>query len=340
MAEQRSLFSGKHKADGTWVNQLGKMVGQSVYERFLICSAPEVRVTSGGVRQFMTVELGDKTGRIKLFVWSMPPGEEKRSQAILEQGKVYALTALVREYKGKLQLSINNWEDFVGRGKPFECAMIGESGEGDYFEEDFCMIPSDWAALPVADMWQDIRRVIDEMKNAGYRELILAVLEEEGLASAFKKWPAAKFHHHAFFGGLLQHVHEMILSARATIAHNPGLNADLLFAGIILHDIGKIQEYRLGQQIEYVEEAGLLGHMVIAIQMIERTIKYHNDKIKNLGADDLRNLYHLILSHHGPTAEGFGSAIDPQLPEAIALYHLDQLSAKTNAAWQEMKRKQ
>lgn len=332
MNDKSSQFTGKHKLDGTWVKELGAKIGLSVYERFAVCEKPAAGKTAKG-DAFVTVELGDKTGHVKLKVWSVPRYEVEKTLARFEMGRVYVFEAQVREYKGRAELHMN-WPP-NGAGWPWLCEAT------DYFEQDFCDVSSDRTTVPIPEMLEYVRRTIETIKHEGYR-LILSRMFTPELKEKFARWPAAKKFHHACIGGLLQHVFEMLKMAETVVALNPKLNADLLRTAIILHDIGKLDEYTLGMQIGYNEDAFSVGHMVIAVKRIMFAVMSQALQKADEGKDivalfgenekDLTALEHLILSHHGPVELGHGSPVSPRTPEAVALYHLDLLSSKVNEA--------
>ena len=322
MNEKTSQFTGKHKLDGTWVSELEKKVGLSVYERFAVCDKPTSSATKKG-DAFLTVELGDKTGHVKLKIWNVPRYETDKALAHFEQGKVYVFEAQVHEYKERAELHMN-WPT-NGCCLPWRCLETG------FVMEDFCDVPSNRTTMPIPDMVRYLRGVIAGIKHDGYRRILGYAFSEERLA-IFSQWPAARKHHHACIGGLLQHVYEMLKLTDVLIDLNPELNADLLRAGVIFHDIGKLQEYTLGMHVGANDDAFAVGHMALAIkELVYWQMKAALEKVM-IEEKDMVALEHLILSHHGPVALGFGSAVNPKTPEAVALYRLDELSAQVNGA--------
>jgi 3'-5' exoribonuclease len=128
--------------------------------------------------------------------------------------------------------------------------------------------------------------------------------------------------HHAYIGGLLEHVVSLMGLACGIAAHYPELDSDLLLTGVVLHDIGKVDELRYTRGIDYSDEGRLLGHITIGTGLVR-------DKIKNIPgfpAPLATLVQHLILSHHG--SYEFGSPALPQFPEAIALHFIDDLDSK------------
>jgi 3'-5' exoribonuclease len=131
--------------------------------------------------------------------------------------------------------------------------------------------------------------------------------------------------HHAYIGGLLEHVVSLIGLACGVAAHYPELDKDLLLAGVVLHDIGKIDELRYVRGIDYSDEGRLLGHISIGAALVHDKIK----AIPGFPAPLATLVHHLILSHHG--SYEFGSPALPQIPEAVALHFVDDLDSKMGA---------
>jgi 3'-5' exoribonuclease len=149
-----------------------------------------------------------------------------------------------------------------------------------------------------------------------------ALLNDEDVAARYRRAPAAKQIHHAFLGGLLEHVLSVCALARLTAAHYPNVDADLLLTGVVLHDIGKIYELNYERGFSYSGAGQLLGHITIALRMV-------GDKLRGLPdfPEPLRTLVeHMILSHHGRLE--FGSPKLPLFPEAVLLHYLDDLDSK------------
>ena len=163
------------------------------------------------------------------------------------------------------------------------------------------------------------------MKNPWLKRLLESVVEDPAIAPRLKRAPAAMTMHHAFLGGLLEHIVSLIGLGRVVVAHYPELDADLLLAGVVLHDIGKIDELSYDARSDYTTAGRLLGHITIGTLLVR-------EKIKAIGGfpEPLAILIeHLILSHHG-TYE-FGSPSLPQTREAIALHFLDDMDSKMAA---------
>lgn len=173
-----------------------------------------------------------------------------------------------------------------------------------------------------AEMLAELRQVVSAMGNPHLRALIEAFLSDAEIMRLYAKAPAAKFMHHAFFGGLIEHVLSVCGLCRLIAGHYPDVDLDLLITGAFLHDIGKIYELSYERSFGYTSDGQLLGHIVIGLRMIE-------EKLKGLPEfpPKLRALVeHLVLSHHGELE--FGSPKLPMFREALLLHYLDDLDAK------------
>jgi 3'-5' exoribonuclease len=159
-----------------------------------------------------------------------------------------------------------------------------------------------------------------------------ALLADTELAQAYREAPAARQLHHAWLGGLLEHVVSLLGLADRVAAHYPLLDRDLLVTGVILHDIGKIRELEWETGFDYTIEGVLLGHIQMGVNLVEKTIAGLPDF-----PDRLRTLVlHMVLSHHGKLE--FGSPKLPMIPEALVLNFLDDLDAKMQAVSSEFEK--
>jgi 3'-5' exoribonuclease len=171
-------------------------------------------------------------------------------------------------------------------------------------------------------MWRELRDLVTSMTNQHLKGLLNSLLDDEDIGWRFKLAPAAKSIHHAYLGGLIEHVLSVGALARMAATHYPDVDLDLLLAGVVLHDIGKIYELSYDRGFGYTSEGQLLGHMMLALRMI-------GDKVANLAdfPKPLRSLVeHMIVSHHGQLE--FGSPKVPLFQEALLLHYLDDLDSK------------
>jgi 3'-5' exoribonuclease len=145
------------------------------------------------------------------------------------------------------------------------------------------------------------------------------------IAERYRNAPAAKSLHHAYIGGLLDHVVSLFRSCDLVCRNYPQVNRDLLLAGAFLHDIGKIHELTYNRSFSYTTRGQLLGHMIIELEMLQAKI----EKLPGFPPELKTLLEHLIISHHGEYE--FGSPKLPMFPEALVLHYLDDLDSKVEA---------
>ncbi len=172
------------------------------------------------------------------------------------------------------------------------------------------------------EMWAELQAHIRDVGNPHLRKLLEVIFEDPRIAAAYKIAPAAKVVHHAYLSGLLEHVLSICQLAKLTAPHYPGTDLDLLLAGAMLHDIGKIDELTYHRGFGYSSDGQLLGHITMGVRLVEdklRQVPDFPEKLRNL-------LEHMILSHHGELE--FGSPKAPMFPEALLLHHLDNLDSK------------
>ncbi len=181
----------------------------------------------------------------------------------------------------------------------------------------------------IGQMCGRLQEVLGSIQNRHLGALVQAYLDDDNLMSRFCKAPAAMSFHHAFIGGLLEHTLNAIEVADALCPFYPGLNRDVVIAGIFLHDIAKTWELCYDCAFGYTDGGQLVGHIVKSAMWVEQKAK---DAEKVLGEAVPQELIdvmqHIILSHHGETSLGFGSARNPLTPEAIAVHMIENMDAK------------
>jgi 3'-5' exoribonuclease len=182
----------------------------------------------------------------------------------------------------------------------------------------------------VDKMDRELRGYVHEFRNTHLKRLVLSFLDDPQIGPAFRTAPAAKRLHHAWLGGLLEHVLHLVRVCRAIVPFYPEVDPDLLITGAILHDIGKVRELSWKSSFNYTLEGQLIGHISIAQGMLQERIAALNAEAATEAGhfpDKLRVLLeHMILAHHGKLE--FGSPKLPMTPEAMLLSALDDLEAK------------
>ena len=209
----------------------------------------------------------------------------------------------VAKYQGKYQITVTK----------MRAAAESEVERGDF-------VPT--TQFDVEAMWGELLGYVAEFQNVDLARLVMAFLADEEIGAAFREAPAAKMLHHAWLGGLLEHVLLLVRVCRATAPFYPEVDCDLLVTGAILHDIGKVRELSWKSTFSYTVEGQMIGHISIAQGMLR-------EKVKEIAPfpERLRVLVeHMILSHHGRYE--FGSPKLPMTAEAVLLSALDDLEAK------------
>jgi 3'-5' exoribonuclease len=275
--------------------------GQALTAHFLVLEK-EIRTSPRTGTSWLQLELGDRTGSISAKMWDNFAALEKT----FEQDDVVQVRARVKVYNGQKELTLE---------------QIVPAAERDYDLGDF--LPH--TKHDIEKLYAELRASIAAMKNPWLKQLLASVAEDPALGSKIKRAPAAMVMHHAFIGGLLEHIVSLIGLGKKVAEHYPELDGDLLLAGIVLHDIGKVEELRYARAIDYTTEGRLLGHIMIGAQMVREKIR----AIPQFPAPLAVLVEHLILSHHG--SHEFGSPSLPQTREAVALHFLDDMDSKMAA---------
>jgi 3'-5' exoribonuclease len=291
------------------VADLAKFENQAVVAFFAVTFKQLRSRKDGG--QYMAVTLGDSTGQIESRMWD----NFADIAAAFEEGDVVKVRAEVCRYNGRLQLNLEKLRPATA--EEFELA--------DY-------VPH--TRKDVGELWSALVRSVDSFSDPWLQALVRSFIDDPAFAAAFREAPAAKSLHHAWLGGLLEHVVSLLGICGLAAAHYPEINRDLLLTGVILHDVGKLEELRWGTSFEYTLAGQLVGHITMGIAMIEK-------KLATLPGfpPELRLLVeHMVLSHHGKLE--FGSPKVPMIAEAVLLHYLDDLDAKMHTMRSEFDRHQ
>jgi len=274
--------------------------GDTVQETFLVRDK-QLRTQRDGAF-YLDIELVDRTGVAPSKFWN---ATRELFEAFAPDDFV-AVKARAESYRGKLQLVVTD----VRR---VEAASV------DITE----FLPSTTKSVP--GLLARVREIVKGMQDARLKALLEAFLADPEFVRGFQRVPAGVSIHHACLGGLLEHTVAVANLALRLTEGYPNLNRDLLVAGALLHDIGKIESFAYERGFRYTDAGGLIGHLSIGASLVERKAA----GIEAFPRPLLEHLLHLILSHHG--AYEFGSPVLPATAEAIALHYLDNLDAKLAA---------
>ena len=251
---------------------------------------------------YLIIDLVDRSGHMKAVAWD----NVKTMNEAFTAGDYVEVKGNVVEYRGALQVVVQK---------------LDRIDPADVDARDF---------LPATE--RDVDQMLDRLvlmtqgvKNPYLSKLLAAFFGDKDFVDRFKVAPAAKRMHHAYLGGLLEHTLSVARLIQAVADHYKGIDSDLLLAGGILHDIGKVHEFSYETHIDYSDAGRLLNHIVIGVEMLEKNIAGIEGFPENLAL----LLKHMIVSHHG--TRDFGSPEPPKTLEAVILYYLDELDAKVTA---------
>jgi len=255
---------------------------------------------------YLFLELGDASGRIQATVWD----NAAEIHNLLKAGDIVRISGKAMTYNQALRISVDHIHPVT-------------EADGVSREQFLPATQADMQKLTA-----DLKKTIASLKNGDLKNLAEAVFGDRQWLDLFLKAPGGKLWHHACIGGLLEHTMSVVRICETMAGLYPSVNRDLLIIGALLHDIGKIEEYRYDQgYIDYSDEGRLLGHISIGAQRIRSIIE--QIEIKQGFPRELKHLVlHLILSHQGKLEHG--SPVLPATLEAMILYYADEMDAKAN----------
>ncbi len=273
---------------------------QSITTFFLVCEK-EIRQTQTG-KAYLRLKLGDRTGTIDATMW------ERFEQAAptFERDDFLKVQAHVELYRGNNQLKLMQ----------IRRAENGEVEPSDYYPH---------TTEDIEKLSGALRAEVESIANPWLQKLVRSVVEDAQVAPQLKRAPAAKMMHHAFVGGLLEHMVSLCGLCRAVAARYAEVDCDLLMTGAILHDVGKTLELTYDRSFGYSDEGQLLGHILIAYELVSKKA----DAIENFPPQLKCLVQHMLISHHGQYE--FGSPKLPMFREAVLLHMLDDLDSKMGA---------
>lgn len=273
---------------------------QNITTFFLVCEK-EIRSTREG-KPYLRLELGDRSGTIEARMWDQFETAAKG----INRDDFVKVQARVEIYKNRPQLSVMQ----VRLAKPEEIDL------GDFLPQ---------TKADVAKLYAQLLEFAVSIGNPWLKKLTTGILNDPAIAARYQRAPAAKVMHHAYLGGLLEHVVSLCGLAKQVAAHYPEVDLDLLLTAAILHDVGKLDELCYERAIGYTVEGQLLGHIVMEIETVLRAI----NAIEGFPPNLKTVVQHLLISHHGEYE--FGSPKLPMIREALVFHYLDDLDSKLAA---------
>ena len=268
---------------------------------FFLVHEKELRNTREG-KAYLRLELGDRSGTIEARMWDQFEGAAKD----INRDDFVKVQARVELYRNRPQLAVLQ----VRLARPDEIEL------SDYLPH---------TKGDVEKMWAELRSHAESISNPWLKKLVLGVVSEPETVRCYKRAPAAKTMHHAYLGGLLEHVLSLCGMARHVAAHYPELDLDLLLTAAILHDVGKLDELCYERSIGYTTTGLLLGHIVMEVETVSKAM----DRIEGFPPALKTVVQHMLVSHHGQYE--FGSPKVPMIREALVFHYLDDLDSKLAA---------
>jgi 3'-5' exoribonuclease len=280
--------------------------GQLIDDQVFLIRSKDLRTTTNGSLYIHAI-LVDRSGEVPARAWQ---ANESMFNALPEGGLI-RLKGRTESYKGNNQFII----DAI---RPIDPEILVDMAE---------FLPT--TTLDVDAMWRRLTEILSGIKHPAIAALVAEFLQDEKLAAAFRRSPAALALHHAYLGGLLEHTLQLLEVALRVIPLYPKLNLDLVLAGLFVHDIGKTCELASDTSISYTDDGQLLGHIFIAANWIDQKADAVARKTGQPFPTKIRwALQHIVLSHHGRYE--FGSPKLPAFAEAAAIHYLDNLDAKVH----------
>jgi 3'-5' exoribonuclease len=283
-----------------FISQCSQQENKIITSSFVVASK-QVKAKKNG-EPYLALILADRSGQIEAKMW------DNVDEFILafEQDDFLKVKGLVNKYKNRFQLTIHK---------------LRRMDEGDIDFTDY--LPK--TTKDIGELWRTLTEFVATFQNPHLKSLVELFIADPEIAERYRSAPAAKTLHHAYIGGLLDHVVSLFRSCDLMSRNYPQVNRDLLLTGAFLHDIGKIQELTYNRAFSYSTRGQLLGHMIIELEMLQAKLA----KLPGFPEELKTLLEHMIISHHGQY--DFGSPKLPMFSEALMLHYLDDLDSKMEA---------
>ncbi len=289
-----------------YIADLASFEEGKLFNSFFLVLGKQHRTTQTN-KPYLNLTFCDKTGQLEGRIWD--PADPRIGKDF-DRGDVVKVRGCISRFNDRLQMKVEQLRK----------AAAGEVDKSDLMPSTTCDVEALWAQL---------QGFVESFTEPHLKLLLTTILADPQIAGPFREAPAAKQLHHAWLGGLLEHVLSLLTLADRVAPHYPILQRDLLLTGVILHDIGKLRELSWDIGFEYTIEGSLLGHIQIGSALAERTM----DSLPDFPPRLKMLVLHMILSHHGKLE--FGSPKLPMIPEALVLNFIDDLDAKMQAMQSE-----
>ena len=281
-----------------YIAEAARFENQVITSSFVVVSKQAKPKKSGEI--YLSLVLADRTGHLDAKMWDNVADHIN----CFEQDDFVKVRGLINKFNGRFQLTMHKVRSLEDAEIEFE----------DYLPR---------TSKDINALWHALGEFVASFQDQHLKGLLELFMADPRIEHAYKNAPAAKSLHHAFLGGLLEHVVSLFQVCDLACRNYPDMiNRDLLLTGAFLHDVGKIHELTFSRSFGYTTRGQLLGHMIIELEMLQQKLAElpgFPDEYKTL-------LEHMIISHHGK--HEFGSPKMPMFPEAMMLHYLDDLDSK------------
>jgi len=250
---------------------------------------------------FLLFQFSDRTGQINGVLWD----ERLATDAVVTSGDLAFVQGDVQTYQNTRQIRVRR----------IELADPAAYDLSEFLPRSQCDVEA---------LWQRVLTRIDAVEDAFLKRLYHDLFDDPAFAARYRMAPAGKGWHHAYVGGLLEHAVSMLEIAAVLERQHPAMNADLVTGGVLLHDVGKIDELALRSHIEYTLSGRLVGHLVQGCMLVGRAM----DRIEGFPEELRLRLLHILVSHHG--ALDRGSPKVPMTLEAVVVHLIDHLDSQAH----------
>jgi 3'-5' exoribonuclease len=284
-----------------YIAEAARFENQVITSSFVVVSKQAKPKKSGEL--YLALTLADRTGHMEAKMWDNVADHIN----CFEQDDFIKVRGLINKFNGRFQLTLHKVRSLQDSEVEFD----------DYLPR---------TTKDVNALWRTVGEFVAGMNDPHLKALLQAFMADPQIELAYKNAPAAKSLHHAFIGGLLDHVVSLFQLCDLACRNYPAMiNRDLLLTGAFLHDIGKVHELTFARSFTYTTRGQLLGHMIIELEMLQQKLAL----LPGFPAEYKTLIEHLIISHHGKYE--FGSPKMPMFPEALMLHYLDDLDSKMEA---------
>lgn len=285
-----------------YINQFSE--GESINQVF-VANGKQLRPNRQG-NLYLQLTLSDKSGSVNAMQWNA-------NQSVydsFENGDYVIIKGTTQLFNGNLQIIVQ---------------QLKKADESRVDEADFVTLTNE----NIGQLIVQLRQFVDSISHPQLQSLCQQYLNSKDIMEKFSQAPAGVKNHHAYQGGLLDHVVSLMELAESVVQHYPEVDRDLVLAGVLLHDLSKTDELAYERSLEYTDEGQLVGHLVMGVELLGKQIdQWEANQGTTFPNDIAIQLKHMIVSHHGQY--DFGSPKLPMTLEALVLHMIDNLDAKVH----------